>query len=109
MVFPSKKLMEIESKKQILKRRKEIEQELVAMLKEVKSPFSLEHIKDIIFHEEDNDDMQKVIAIFDRGGDVSELSSILELVSDAWNYFPHKIINGLSPAEKLLEYQYNSK
>ena len=62
-------------------------------------------VRDAIFHEEDNDDMQKVIAIFDRGGDVSELSTILELVSDAWNYFPHKVINGLSPAEKLFEYQ----
>ena len=101
--------MEIESKQQILERRKEIEQELVDMLKEIKSPFSLEHIKDIIFHEEDNDDMQKVIAIFDRGGDTSELSNILELASDAWNYFPHKIINGLSPAEKLLEYQNKNK
>lgn len=97
--------MEIESKQQILERRKEIEQELVDMLKETKSDFSLQHIKDVIFHEEDNDDMQKVIAMFDRGGVTSELSNILELVSDAWNYFPHKIINGLSPAEKLLEYQ----
>lgn len=109
MVFPSKNLMEIESKQQIIKRRKEIEQELVDMLKETKSPFSLEHIKDIIFHEEDNDDMQKVIAMFDRGGDISELSNILELASDAWNYFPYKIINGLSPAEKLLEYRNNNK
>lgn len=101
--------MEIESKQQILKRRKEIEQELVAMLKETKSDFSLQHVKDVIFHEEDNDDMQKVIAMFDRGGDTSELSNILELASDAWNYFPHKAINGLSPAEKLLEYQDNVK
>ena len=105
MVFPSKNLMEVKSKQQILKRRKEIEQELVDMLKKIKSPFSLEHIKDIIFHEEDNDDMQKVIAIFDRGGGISELSNILELANDAWNYFPHKIIGGLSPAEKLFEYQ----
>ena len=101
--------MEIESKQQILERRKEIEQELVNMLKKTKSPFSLEHIKDIIFHEEDNDDMQKVIAIFDRGGNIVELSNILELASDAWNYFPHKIIDGISPAEKLLEYQNKSK
>ena len=97
--------MEIESKQQILERRKEIKQELVNMLKKTKSPFSLEHIKDIIFHEEDNDDMQKVIAIFDRGGNIVELSNILELASDAWNYFQHEILNGLSPAEKLLEYQ----
>lgn len=97
--------MEIESKEQILERRKEIEHELVDMLKETKSAFSLQHVKDIIFHEEEQDDMMKVVAMFDRGGDASELSNILELVSDAWNYFPHQAINGLSPAEKLLEYQ----
>jgi len=52
-----------------------------------------------------------------RGGDASELtplesslsltglSNVLELVTDAWNYFPHKTLGGLSPAEKLLEYE----
>lgn len=79
------------------------------MLKETDSDFSLQHIKDVIFHEENNDDMQRVIAMFDRGGDISELSNILELVSDAWNYFPHEILSGLSPTEKLLEYQNKNK
>ena len=97
--------METESKQQIIERQKEIEQELIEMLKKTKSPFSLEHIKDIVFHEKEQNDMTKIVAMFDRGGDISELSNILELASDAWNYFPHKILNGLSPAEKLLEYQ----
>lgn len=95
--------MDIESKQQILERRKEIERELLDMLKETKSDFSLQHVKDVIFNEDDNDDMMKVVAMFDRGGDTSELSNILELVSDAWKYFPHKALKGLSPAEKLLE------
>jgi len=97
--------MEIESKQQILERRKEIEQELVDMLKETESDFTLDHVRDVIYHEEDNDDMMKVVAMFDRGGDASELSNVLELVTDAWNYFPHEILGGISPAEKLLEYQ----
>src|SRR3989338_8885751 len=97
--------MKIESKQQILKRRKEIEQELVDMLKETKSDFTLDHVRDAIFHEEDNDDMMKVVAMFDRGGDASELENILELVTDAWNYFPHKILNWLSPAEQILAYK----
>ncbi len=97
--------MEIESKQQILERRKEIERDLVAMLKETESDFSLQHVKDAIFHEEDNNDMMKVVAMFDRGGDASELSNVLELVTDAWNYFPHKVLGGISPAEKLLEHQ----
>src|SRR3990170_5004391 len=99
------KFMEIENLEQILERRKEIEQELVDMLKETESDFTLDHVRDAIFHEEDNDDMMKVVAMFDRGGDASELSNVLELITDAWNYFPHDILGGISPAEKLLEYQ----
>ena len=95
--------MQPESKEQILQRQKEIEQELVEMLKETGSDFTLDHVRDAIFHEEDDDDMMKVVAMFDRGGDAAELGSILELVSDAWNYFPHKVLKGLSPAEVLLE------
>jgi len=62
-------------------------------------------VRDAIFHEEDNDDMMKVVAMFDRGGDASELSNVLELITDAWNYFPHKVLGGISPAEKLLEHK----
>jgi len=101
--------MEIESKQQILTRRKEIEQELIDMIKETESDFTLQHVKDTIFHEEDNDDMMKVVAMFDRGGDASELDNILELVTDAWNYFPHEALNGLSPREKILEYENQRK
>ena len=97
--------MQIESKQQILERRKEIEQELVDMLKETESDFTLDHVRDAIFHEKDNDDMMKVVSMFDRGGDASELSNVLELVTDAWNYFPHEVLGGISPSEKLLEYQ----
>lgn len=101
--------MEIESKQQILKRRGEIEKELSEILEETKSDFGLADVKDAIYNEEETDDMMKVVAMFDRGGDASELSNILELVSDAWNYFPHKIIGGLSPAEKLLEHHNKTK
>ena len=81
------------------------------MLKEAESDFSLQDVRDAIFYEEDNDDMMKVVAMFDRGGDASELDNILELVTDAWNYFPHKLLGGLSPAEKLLNYpkKHNEK
>jgi len=35
----------------------------------------------------------------------TELSNVLEMVTDAWNYFPHKVLSGISPAEKILEYK----
>jgi len=97
--------MEIESKQQILERRKELEQELVDMLKETASDFTLDHVRDAIYNEEDNDDMMKVVAMFDRGGDASELNNVLELTNDAWNYFPHKVLGGISPAEMILKHQ----
>jgi len=90
---------------EILKKRKEIEKEISQMLKEINSLFNLGHIKDIIYHEEDSDDLMKIVSIFDRGGGAEELNKILEIVNDAWNYFPHKSLNGLCPMEKILEYQ----
>lgn len=101
--------MQPESKQQILERQKEIEQELVEMLKETESDFTLDHVRDAIFNEEESDDMMKVVAMFDRGGDASELENVLELVTDAWNYFPHKVLGGISPAETLLKHQKSKK
>jgi hypothetical protein len=95
--------METETKQKILERRKEIEGEILEMLQETESDFELRDIKDAIFNEEEQDDFTHVIAMFDRGGDASELSNVLELVTDAWNYFPHKALGGISPAEVLLK------
>lgn len=96
----------IESKEQIFKRRKEIEKELLEMLKETKSDFVLNDIKEIIYNENGQDDLAKIIAMFDTGQYApEELQDLLELVNNAWNYFPHKIIGGLSPAEKVLKFR----
>lgn len=95
-------MQQAESRQQIITRRKEIEEELMEMLRQTKSDFSLPHIKDAIYYEEESDDMMKVVAMFDRGGGASELSNILELATDAWNYFPHKALGGNSPAEMSL-------
>jgi len=101
--------MEIESKQQIIKRRKEIEQDIIDLLLKAGSDFSLDDVKEVIYNEEDQDDLTKVISMFDTGKIPDELENILELTNDAWNYFPHKILKGLSPAEKILEYQNKNK
>jgi hypothetical protein len=59
----------------------------------------------VIYNEEDQDDLMEAISMFDTGKIPNELENILELTSDVWNYFPHKIIGGISPAERVLEYQ----
>lgn len=83
---------------EIAERRKEIKREFEELLTEHASPFSFDHILDIINYEDDTDDMMKIVRIFDRG-DPMELENVLELATDAWNYFPHKILKGKCPAE----------
>ncbi len=93
-------MAKIESKQEIMQRRREIEKELMEILEETGSNFELGDVLNAIYEEKETDDMTEIIAMFDRGGDISELENILELVNDAWNYFPHKTLGGLSPAEK---------
>lgn len=85
---------------EILSKRKEIKEEFEELLAEHASPFSFDDILDIIYREDETDDMMKIVRIFDRGNPM-ELESVLELATDAWNYFPHKLLNGKSPAEMV--------
>ncbi len=85
---------------EIIEKRREIKEEFEELLAEHISPFNFDHILDIIYHEDDTDDMMKIVRIFDRGNPM-ELENVLELATDAWNYFPHKILKGKSPAEMV--------
>jgi hypothetical protein len=42
-----------------------------------------------------------MIAMFDTGEGDAELSNILDILTDAWNYFPHKALGGKSPKKML--------
>ena len=95
--------MESLNQHQIIERRKEIEQELSDFLKEIGSGFELDDIKEIIYNEDGQDCLTEVIAMLDIGQGACELENILDTINDAWNYFPHRIIGGLSPMEKLSE------
>jgi len=37
------------------------------------------------------------------------IKSIMDIFTDAWNYFPHKSLNGKSPNEMVLDYQKKSQ
>lgn len=89
---------------EILAKRKEIEGELLYFLKETGSEFTLDHIKRAIYNEDDINTISDLLSMFDCGQGGLELQNILEVINDAWNYFPHKSLSGLSPVEKLEEY-----
>ncbi len=84
----------------VLAKREEIEKELLALIQKTKSDITLEEIQDIIYDETDFDDLNDVIRMFDMGSPY-ELQNVIETLNDAWNYFPHRILNGLCPAEVM--------
>jgi len=81
-------------------RRKEIEDEIIDLLKQAKSHFKLDDVKDVIYEEDGTDSMQDIVAMFDTGEKGGpELSTILEVITDAWNHFPHRSLGGKAPVE----------
>jgi len=101
--------MEPESLDQIIKHKQEIELELTDLLKQTGSDFSLDDIRRVVYDEQDQNDLAKIIPMFDSGQGGVELNNIMEVVMDAWNYFPHKALGGISPAEKSLQYYEKHK
>ena len=92
------------ARRKISDKKLEIETEILELLYLTGSDFEIEDIRRAIYEEENTDDLQEVIAMLDDGN-LENLSNVLEIISDAWNYFPHRVLDGLSPAEKLLEYK----
>ena len=82
----------------VLEKREEIEKELSALIQKTKGDITLKEIQDIIYDETDFDDLNDVIRMFDTGSPY-ELQNVIETLNDAWNYFPHRVLNGLCPLE----------
>jgi len=92
-----------QDKEEIIKKRAEIENQLNEIIDSMNLNFSCDEIKNIIYNEKDQRALHEIISKFDQNQDIDELNRILQIINDAWNYFPHKCLNDLSPAEKILE------
>jgi hypothetical protein len=88
-------------------KRKEIEHSIVALLSNNKDVdredihFDVDDIKQRIYEEQGSDTMQDILALFDYT-DIHELQTIMAVITDAWNYFPHKVLDGKSPQEMYM-------
>lgn len=91
--------IESQSAQLILMRRKEIEESIEHKLKEIHSDFTLQDVKDTIHKEQGSRDLPNIISMFDTGKDGTDLNEILQIINDAWNYFPHKSLGGVSPKD----------
>src|SRR3989338_5226224 len=94
------------NKKDILQERKEIENDILSLIKKTKSDATIDDVKHMIYEEEESDDMQDIIALFDDG-DMENLSNVCEVITDAWNYFPHKALGGKCPYEMMSDSQFD--
>jgi len=93
------------SKEELVQKRADIEKQLNDIISSLGLSVSFEEIKEMIYNEQDQNALHEILSKFDNGQDVDELNKILAIVNEAWNYFPHKVLGGLFPAEKILKSQ----
>ena len=80
------------------------EERLSALLIRAGRPTTLDAIKIIIFdegHAKLSAYITKMLDLF-KSSDI-DIDTILPVLQDAWNYLPHRSLDGKSPAERLLE------
>lgn len=77
---------------------------LEELLMEQDSEYTVVDILNMIYDESDKDDFQDLIRIVDDGDFDQDK---LDLVSEAWNHFPHKALGGIAPVEVMNEYSVN--
>lgn len=94
----------VEPSSDILKKRKEIEKQLAFIVNKYKPKLSVNEIIDVIYEEQKHENLNEVIRLFGKVETLVELNNILNIIKNAWNFFPHKSLGGLSPHEKRLEY-----
>ena len=98
-------MIQPKTREEIIKKRADIKNQLNEIIDSMGLSVSFDEIKKVIYNEQDQSALHEIISKFNKGQDIDELNKILAIVNDAWNYFPHKILNGLSPVEKILESQ----
>lgn len=83
--------------------RFKIEMAVANLLVRSKSHFRLDDVQQVIFDEEGPDGFHNIFMMFDSGKGKVDIGEIMEVVNDAWNYFPHRLLNGKSPAEMMAQ------
>lgn len=68
--------------KEVTVRRREIESKLMSLLELNRSEIKLKDIQDIIYNEEEMDDLKRIIRIFDNGF-MAENEIVLNIMNDA--------------------------
>jgi len=90
--------------------RREIENQVKAIIDYYKVDTTFEEIRETVFVENDQKDFNNLVQIFaDKIANLEKLNAVLQVVNAVWNYFPHKSLNGLCPMEKISESQQDKR
>ncbi|MCG2726380.1 MAG: hypothetical protein L6420_09065 [Elusimicrobia bacterium] len=89
----------------LLEKRKEIKRDITALFKKLEIKISFEELKKKLYNHNRLPDLIKDIKITTCFKDINETNKAFMLISNLWNHFPHKILNGLCPFEKLHEFK----
>jgi thioredoxin-like negative regulator of GroEL len=65
-------------------------------------------IKDIVWNESDHNALSRLAFFVFEGKSAKEHQAVLDILQEAWNFFPHRSLNGLSPNEMVQRMQANS-
>ena len=78
------------------------EARLSSLLEQTNSAATLDDIKRIIFYESNSRFsfyVAHATALFENRQSTIDIDTVLPVIQDAWNYFPHRALNGQCPAE----------
>ncbi len=89
------------SEKDILKKRQEVERDMRQILSKMDTKLTWEDMRYIIYNEEPKKGTEKMIDWLDLSDDIDKANDVLQVINDAWNFFPHKKLDGLCPIEMI--------
>lgn len=95
----------IMNKKEIEEKRTELKRKVSYLIGKYQVPYTLEQILEIIENEKTGKELNYLIGFFARAENIDQINEDIALITETWNYFPHKGLDGLSPVEKLEEYK----
>jgi len=82
------------------------EKRLARLLQDAESPVTIDQVRQVIFEGEGADSrtyLLVMLAEFNCPDLENADDALLQVIQDAWNYFPHRFFGGRCPAEVMLE------
>ncbi len=85
----------------IIRKRKEIKDELVIFLKDIDHPMRADDILAEVLHDDNDEDFNDFVMFLGRDSMMEDPESAQEMAMDLFNFFPRQTLHGKSLAELM--------